>query len=129
MSGRAAIARPFDLLLGRKTCEFFAAHWPFVGNDDSIGRPLNQVTKYVATSPSAPLGWQNSVALKGDVAAEIARLKQGDEPMLLTQGNNVLLQTLLAHDLIDEFLPLTRPLVLGRRAGSARADEAGELRG
>lgn len=64
------------------------------------------MTKHVATSPSAPLGWQNSVALKGDVAAEIARLKQGDGPMLLTQRSNVLLQTLLAHHLIDEFLPL-----------------------
>lgn len=75
MSDRAAIALPFDLLLGRKTCEFFTAHWPFVGEDDPIGGTLDQVTKYVATSSIAPLGWENSVALKGDVAAEIARLK------------------------------------------------------
>ena len=84
MSDWAAIALPFELLLGRTTYEFFAAHRPFVSEDDPIGRTLNQVAKYVATSPSAPLGWQNSVALKGDVAAEIARLKQGDGPILLT---------------------------------------------
>jgi dihydrofolate reductase len=109
MSGRAAIARPFDLLLGRKTCEIFAARWRLVGEDDPFGRTFSQVTKYVA--------------------AEIARLRQGDGPILLTQGSNVLLQTLLAPDLIDEFRLLTRPLVLGRRAGSAQADEAAELRG
>ena len=86
MSGRAAIARPFDLLLGRKTCEIFAARWRLVGEDDPFGRTFSQVTKYVA--------------------AEIARLRQGDGPILLTQGSNVLLQTLLAHHLIDEFLPL-----------------------
>ena len=106
-------SQPFDLLLGRKTYEIFAAHWPFVGEDDPIGKAFNEVTKYVATSSTAPLSWKNSVALKGDVAAEIARLKQGDGPTLLTQGSSVLLQTLLAHDLIDEFRLLTFPLVLG----------------
>jgi dihydrofolate reductase len=104
---------PFALLLGRKTYEIFAAHWPFVGPDDPIGGLFNTVTKYVATSSSAPLTWTNSVALRGDVAAEIARLKQDDGPTLLTQGSSGLLQTLLAHDLIDEFRLLTFPLVLG----------------
>ena len=107
-------SQPFDLLLGRKTYEIFAAHWPFVGEDDPIGKAFNGVTKYVATSSTAPLSWRNSVALKGDVAAEVSRLKQGDGPMLLTQGSSVLLQTLLAHDLIDELRLLTFPLVLGR---------------
>jgi hypothetical protein len=60
-----------------------------------------------------PLTWTNSVALHGDVAAEIARLKQEDGPNLLTQGSSILLQTLLAHDLIDEFRLLIFPLVLG----------------
>jgi len=107
-------SQPFDLLLGRRTYEIFAAHWPFVGEDDPIGKAFNEVAKYVATSSTAPLSWKNSVALKGDVAAEIARLKQEDGPILLTQGSSVLLQTLLAHDLIDEFRLLTFPLVLGR---------------
>jgi len=106
-------SRPFSLLLGRKTYEIFAAHWPFVGEDDPIGKAFNEATKYVATSSTAPLSWKNSVALNGDAAAEIARLKQGDGPVLLTQGSSVLLQTLLAQDLIDEFRLLTFPLVLG----------------
>ncbi|MGR9554321.1 dihydrofolate reductase [Rhizobium leguminosarum] len=104
---------PFELLLGRKTYEIFAAHWPFVGKDDPIGKVFNAVTKYVATTSTEPLIWANSVTLRGDAAAEIARLKQLDGPVLLTQGSSGLLQTLLAHDLIDEFRLLTFPLVLG----------------
>lgn len=103
----------FDLLLGRKTYEIFAAHWPFVEAGDPIAASFNAATKYVATSSPEPLTWTNSVALSGDVAAEIARLKQKDGPTLLTQGSSVLLQTLLEHDLIDEFRLLTFPLVLG----------------
>lgn len=106
-------ARPFDLLLGRKTYEIFAAHWPFVGDAEPIAAPFNAARKYVATSGTAPLAWNNSVALRGDVAGAIARLKQEDGPVLLTQGSSVLLQTLLAHDLIDEFRLLTFPLLLG----------------
>jgi dihydrofolate reductase len=104
---------PFDLLLGRNTYDIFAAHWPYVPADDPIGESFNRVTKYVATTSTAPLTWKNSVALRGDVAAEIAKLKKQDGPMLLTQGSSVLLQTLLAHDLVDEFRLLTFPLVLG----------------
>ncbi len=107
-------AQPFDLLLGRKTYEIFAAHWPFVEGNDPIGKVFSQVTKYVATSSTAPLEWKNSISLAGDVVADIARLKQADGPVLLIQGSSMLLQTLLAHDLIDEFRLLTFPLVLGR---------------
>ncbi len=80
-------SEPFDLLLGRKTYEIFAAHWPFMGADDPIAGVFNQVTKYVATSSDSPLTWANSVALRGDVANEIAKLKQGKGPTLLTQGS------------------------------------------
>jgi dihydrofolate reductase len=104
---------PFDLLLGRKTYEIFAAHWPFAPAGDPIAETFNAVTKYVATRSAQPLSWQNSVGLRGDVAAEVAQLKQEDGPDLLTQGSSVLLQTLMAHDLIDEFRLLTFPLVLG----------------
>lgn len=104
---------PFDLLLGRKTYEIFAAHWPFVGGGDPMAESFNTATKYVATSSTDPLAWANSVALRGDVAAELARLKRGDGPTLLTQGSSALLQTLLAHDLVDEFRLLVFPLVLG----------------
>jgi len=106
-------SKPFDLLLGRKTYEIFAAHWPYIEGGDPIAERFNAVTKYVATSSPEPLAWQNSVALQSDVAAAIGRLKQEDGPDLLTQGSSVLLQTLLAHDLIDEFRLLVFPLILG----------------
>jgi dihydrofolate reductase len=106
-------SKPFDLLLGRKTYEIFAAHWPYIEGGDPIAERFNAATKYVATSSPEPLAWQNSVALQSDVAAAIGRLKQEDGPDLLTQGSSVLLQTLLAHDLIDEFRLLVFPLILG----------------
>ena len=107
-----SFSKPFDLLLGRKTYEIFAAHWPFAPAGDPTAALFDRVTKYVATSSSEPLTWINSVALH-DVPGEIAALKQTDGPDLLTQGSSALLQTLLEHDLIDEFRLLVFPLVLG----------------
>jgi dihydrofolate reductase len=109
---------PFDLLLGRRTYEIFAAHWPFVedepeGDPIAIARRFNAATKYVATRSHEPLTWKNSVALRGDVPAEVARLKQEDGPLLVIQGSSVLIQSLLAKGLIDEFSLLVFPLVLG----------------
>ncbi len=104
-------ATPFDLLLGRKTYEIFAAHWPFT--DEEPSELFNGITKYVATSSTAPLTWQNSVALH-DPVAEVKRLKQGEGPDLLTQGSSQLLQTLIANGLVDEFRIMTFPVVLGR---------------
>lgn len=104
---------PFDLLLGRKTYEIFAAYWPYVGADDPIGQRFNEVTKYVATTSNVSLTWQNSVALH-DAARDVARLKQQDGPVLLTQGSTVLLQSLLKADLIDEFRVSIFPVILGR---------------
>lgn len=108
-----AFAEPFDLLLGRKTYEIFAAHWPYAGEDDPIAKAFNGVTKYVATSSREPLTWQNSVALH-DAAADIAKLKRQDGPKLLIQGSSVLIQTLLKHDLIDEIDLMVFPLILGK---------------
>lgn len=103
---------PFDLLLGRKTYEIFAAHWPQIQNDP-IADSFNAVKKYVATRSDRPLTWNNSVALR-DAGTEVARLKQQDGPVLLIQGSSDLIQTLLANDLIDEFRLLVFPVVLGR---------------
>jgi len=103
---------PFDLLLGRKTYEIFAGHWPYM-KDDPIAAAFNAVTKYVATSSTAPLTWANSVALHNP-AADVARLKQQDGPDLLLQGSSQLIQTLLTHGLIDRFNLLIFPLVLGK---------------
>ena len=102
---------PFDLLLGRKTYEIFAAHWPYI-QDEPIADKFNAVTKYVATSSTAPLLWGQAVALH-DAAADVARLKREQGPDLLIQGSGDLVQTLLAHGLIDEFRLMVFPLLLG----------------
>lgn len=102
---------PFDLLLGRKTYEIFAAHWPY--HEGEIADPFNAATKYVATSSDKPLAWRNSVALRGDVPAEVARLKREDGPPLVIQGSSVLIQALLRAGLIDELRLMVFPLVLG----------------
>jgi dihydrofolate reductase len=106
--------QPFDLLLGRKTYEIFAAHWPYAegGEDDSIAKLFNSTTKYVATRSTMDLAWKGSVALR-DAAADVARLKREDGPALVTQGSSDLIQTLLANDLIDEINTFTFPIVLG----------------
>ncbi len=108
-----AFAEDFELLLGRRTYDIFAAHWPYAG-DDPIAVKFNAVTKYVATSQPQTLSWQNSVALHGDVAAEVAALKRQDGPKLLLQGSSELIQALLTKDLIDEITLLTFPVVLGK---------------
>ena len=103
---------PFDLLLGRRTYDIFAAHWPFT--EEEPASLFNAVTKYVATSLAEPLAWQNSVRLEGDVPAAVARLKEGDGPDLLTQGSSVLVRSLLAAGLVDELSLMTFPVLLGR---------------
>jgi dihydrofolate reductase len=106
-----SFGKPFDLLLGRKTWEIFAAHWPFT--DEPPADLFNGVTKYVATSSTGPLAWQNSVRLEGDVPEAVARLKQSDGPDLLTQGSSVLVHSLLAAGLVDELSLLIFPVLLG----------------
>jgi len=106
-------AEPFDLLLGRKTYEIFAAHWPFTGDDGPIAEAFNRATKHVASRSGVALDWQNSVSLGDDVVARLAALKREDGPRLLIQGSGNLIQTLLRHDLIDEIKLMIFPLVLG----------------
>jgi dihydrofolate reductase len=107
-------SKPFELLLGRKTYEIFAAHWPYAegGEDDLIAKPFNRTRKYVATRSSAPLSWNNSVAIH-EPAADVAKLKRQDGPDLLIQGSSMLTQTLLKNDLIDRIQLLVFPVVLG----------------
>ncbi|MER8994730.1 dihydrofolate reductase family protein [Mesorhizobium sp. M0678] len=106
-------SKPFALLLGRKTYDIFAAHWPYQKNDP-IADSFNAVTKYVATHRPDSLSWQNSQPLGSDVVATLRRMKQEDGPDLLIQGSSELIQTLLANDLIDEISLLIFPLVLGK---------------
>jgi dihydrofolate reductase len=102
---------PFDLLLGRKTFEIFASYWP--EHDDSIGRPINNATKYVASNTLREHEWQKSVFLGGDVAGEIEKLKTQDGPDLQVHGSGNLIQTLLKHDLVDELWLKIFPITLG----------------
>jgi dihydrofolate reductase len=108
-------ARPFDLLLGRKTYDIFAAHWPYVSADDPIGPLFDRITKYVATrNPTLKLEWQNSQTLGADVIAAVKKLKSEDGPDLLTQGSTDFLQILFRNDLIDEINVSIFPVVLGK---------------
>jgi dihydrofolate reductase len=102
-------------LLGRRTYENFAGHWPNASPEEQvIAQPLNTKPKFVAsTTLKDPLPWQNSTLLKGDVAAAVAALKQKDGGNLLVIGSPKLLQTLIDHDLVDEFRMMIDPLVVG----------------
>jgi len=102
-------------LLGRRTYENFAGHWPNASAEEQVlAQPLNTRPKYVAsTTLTDPLAWQNSTVLKGNVATAVAALKQKDGGNLLVIGSPKLLQSLIAHDLVDEFRMMIDPLVVG----------------
>jgi len=106
------MARPFDLLLGRKTYDIFSAHWPFA-KDEPGADQLNNARKYVASRTLHMVGWNNSSLIKGDVAEEVAKLKQEDGPEIQVHGSSDLIQTLLKHNLIDEFRVWIFPVVIG----------------
>ncbi len=104
------MGRPFDLLLGRKTFEIFAAYWP---HHPEEGAEINSATKYVASNTLTEHQWNKSVFLTGDVVGTIRKLKQEDGPELQVHGSGNLIQTLLKHDLVDEFWLKIFPVTLG----------------
>ena len=106
------MGKPFDLLLGRKTYEIFAAHWPHAGDDPGAAE-LNSATKHVASRTLDKVEWQNSKLIEGDVPEQVARIKEEDGPELQVHGSADLIQTLLEHDLVDEFNLMIFPVVLG----------------
>ena len=106
-----AMSAPFDLLLGRRTYDIFAAHWPH--SDDPGAKQLNDATKYVVSNSNPDLTWSNSVLISGDVGESIAGLKDGDGPELQVHGSGNLIQTLLRHNLVDEYRLWVFPLVIG----------------
>ena len=105
----------FDLLLGRKTYEIFAAYWPFYdeeGRDGGIAKLFNEIKKYaVSRSGDVDTSWAGSVLLR-DIA-DVKRLRQEDGPNLVTQGSTELVHALLANDLVDRITIFTVPVVLG----------------
>jgi dihydrofolate reductase len=105
------MGKPFDLLLGRKTYEIFAAHWPHV--KDPAADSLNSAKKYVASRTLNTVDWQNSTLIKGDVGEQVAKLKEQQGPDIQVHGSGNLIQTLLKHDLVDEFGLWIFPVVLG----------------
>ena len=107
-----AMSRPFDLVLGRKTYDIFAAHWPNAP-EEAGGKPLNDATKYVASRGRPALEWSNSVLIDGDVAEGVAALKAEEGPELQVHGSGNLVQTLLRHGLVDQFRLMVFPLVIG----------------
>ena len=111
-------SQPFELLLGRRTYDIFAAYWPRVRADSAghaIADLFNSVPKHVATHRSDTLDWQNSHALEGDLATAIRALKHQDDGVnLLTHGSGDMVRQLLAAGLVDELRLLIYPVVLGR---------------
>jgi dihydrofolate reductase len=104
--------KEFGLVLGRKTYEIFAAHWPY--SDEPGAELLNNATKYVASKTLDSVDWANSQLLEGDVPTAIARVKEEDGPELQVHGSSNLIQTLLKHDLVDEFRLMIFPVVVGK---------------
>ncbi|MGW0230429.1 dihydrofolate reductase family protein [Actinopolymorpha singaporensis] len=101
----------YELLLGRGTYEIFAAHWPY--DEGPVADHLNSTRKYVASTTLDRVEWNNSTLIPGDVAEYVRKLKCEDGPELQVHGSPGLVQTLLRHDLIDEFRTWIFPVVLG----------------
>jgi dihydrofolate reductase len=104
------MARPLDLLLGRRTFEIFASYWPY---HEAEWPGINAVTKYVVSNTLTSHEWANSVFIGGDVVDRIRTLKQQEGPDLQVHGSGNLIQTLLQHDLVDELWLKIFPITLG----------------
>jgi dihydrofolate reductase len=106
----AQMGAPFDLLLGRKTYDIFAAYWP---HHPEEGPEINNAAKYVVSRSDQKFEWSKSVLVKGDVVEKIKRLKQQEGPDLQVHGSGDLIQTLLRNDLVDELWLKIFPVTLG----------------
>jgi dihydrofolate reductase len=107
-----AMSEPFDLVLGRRTYDIFAAYWPDAP-EEAGGKPLNDATKYVASRGRPALDWGPAVLIGGDAAEGIAELKRGDGPELQVHGSGNLIQTLMRNSLVDEYRLMVFPVVIG----------------
>ena len=107
------MSKPFDLLLGRRTYQIFAAHWPKITNDPAADK-LNSVKKYVVSKTLDKADWNNSQLIKTDVVKEIKKLKDKEGPEIQVHGSSSLIQTLLKNDLADEYNLWVFPVTVGK---------------
>jgi dihydrofolate reductase len=107
-----ATSKPFAMVLGRRTYDIMAAYWPHASEEEGA-KVFNEATKYVASRNRPRLEWSNSVLIDGDAADGIAALKQEDGPELQVHGSANLIQTLLRHNLVDQYRLWIFPVVLG----------------
>jgi dihydrofolate reductase len=108
----ALFSPPYDLLLGRRTYDIFAAYWPYAeGDNKPMSETFDRANKYVLTRGDQPLEWQNSHRLSG--IEDVAALKRGDGPPMIIQGSSTIYPPLLAAGLIDELTLMVFPVVLG----------------
>ena len=108
---RMAGSAPYELLLGRGTYEIFAAHWPY--DEGPIADHLNGTRKHVASTTLERVEWSNSTLIEGDVASYVEDIKAQDGPEIQVHGSPGLIQTLLEHDLVDQYRTWIFPVVLG----------------
>jgi len=106
------MGKPFDLVLGRKTYDIFAAYWPH-SPEEAGGKPLNDATKHVASRSRPALEWSKSILIEGDASEGVAALKREDGPELQVHGSGNLIQTLMRHGLVDQYRLWVFPLVIG----------------
>jgi dihydrofolate reductase len=106
------IMSEYDLLLGKRTYDIFAAYWPD-NRDNPIGEKFQRIDKYVPTHSDEPLEWENSHRLAGDTAEAVAELKRSEGRDLLIQGSSTLYAPLLSARLIDRLILMTFPVLLG----------------
>jgi dihydrofolate reductase len=102
----------YDLLLGKRTYDIFAAYWPY-NQDNPIGEKFQRINKYVLTHSDEPLEWENSHRISGDTAEAVVKLKESDGRDLLIQGSSTLYPPLLSARLIDRLMVMTFPVLLG----------------
>jgi dihydrofolate reductase len=108
------IAATEALLLGRKTYQIFAAYWPTAPADDPFGQKFNSIPKYVVSTTLDKAEWNNSTLIRSNIPEEVARLKQQPGSGIISvTGSGKLAQTLMKHNLVDEYVLWINPIVLG----------------
>ncbi|HKY12808.1 MAG TPA: dihydrofolate reductase family protein [Gaiellaceae bacterium] len=125
-SAAEGMAATDGYLFGRKTYEKMAAYWPTAPDDDPYAKHLNSTPKYVASRTLQDVEWENSTLIKGDVVEEVAKLKEQPGKNIAVLGSGDLVQTLIEHDLVDEFFLAVFPIVVG--SGKRLFREADEVR-